>query len=280
MSTILVVGANGTVGSALVPLLGAAGHSVRRGTSRTPTAADQVHLDLVTRSGLKESLSGADAAFLLSPPGQTNQHELLNPFIDAARTHGVQKLVLMSAMGADADESAPLRQAERHLEQSGVAYNIIRPNWFMQNFQTFWLQPVLDQGRILLPAGTAKVSFIDARDIAAVAAALLTGHAHENAAFDLTGSEALDHDEVAAMLSRESGRDITYVDVPPDAMRAPLLETGLSPDYVEFLLLILSFMKMGYAERTTNAVQIITGRPPRRFTEYAQEHSSVWAKRE
>ena len=84
---------------------------------------------------------------------------------------GVRKLVLMTAMGANADEAAPLRKAEVHLIQSGLAYNIIRPNWFMQNFNTFWLHGILNGGTIALPVGQAKGSFIDARDIAAVAAA-------------------------------------------------------------------------------------------------------------
>jgi uncharacterized protein YbjT (DUF2867 family) len=276
MSTILVVGANGTVGRTLVPLLETAGHAVRRATSRSATAPTDVHLDLVSGTGVNDALAGVHALFLIAPPGFTNQDELLNPVVDAARTHGVGKIVLMSAMGADADESAPLRRAERHLEASGIAYNIIRPNWFMQNFQTFWLAPILAQGQIILPTGTAKGSFIDARDIASVAAVLLTTNTHDNQAFDLTGDEALDHDTVAAILSRESGRAITYVDVPSDAMRAPLLAAGLTPNYVEFLLLILGYFKAGYSERTTDAVQQITGVAPRRFADYARAQRAVW----
>jgi uncharacterized protein YbjT (DUF2867 family) len=179
-------------------------------------------------------------------------------------------------MGANADESAPLRRAERHLEASGIAYNIIRPNWFMQNFQTFWIQSILAQGQILLPTGSAKGSFIDARDIAAVAAVLLTSAAFDNQDFDLTGGEAINHDEVATILSHESARTITYVDIPSDTMRAPLLQAGLPPDYAEFMLLILSFFKAGYAERTTDAVRTITGAEPRRFAQYAHDNRAAW----
>ncbi len=277
MLTTLVVGANGTVGRALVPLLHALGHRVRKATSRPPAAADQVHLDLESGQGVNEALAGVNRLFLLSPPGHARQDALLNPIVDAARAAGVEKVVLMSAMGADADDNAPLRQAERHLEASGLAYNIIRPNWFMQNFQSFWLPAILAESKILLPTGTAKASLIDARDIAAVAAALLNDREHDNQAFDLTGAESIDHDEIAAILTRESGRTITYVDIPPDAMRGPLLQAGLSPEYVEHLLLILNFYKLGYAERTTDAVERITGRAPRRFADYARDHRNVWA---
>ena len=277
MSTILVVGANGTVGRTLVPLLSAAGHTVRRATSRPAVSTGDVHMDVVSGAGVSDALRGADALFLLSPPGYTNQDVLLTPVVDAARAQGVTKIVLMTAMGADADESAPMRKLERHLEASGVSYNIIRPNWFMQNFQTFWIQGILEHGQIILPTGSAKGSFIDARDIAAVAAVLLTTDTHAGHAFDLTGGEALDHAEVATLLSRATGRTITYVDVPSDAMRGPLLAAGLPADYVEFLLLILGFFKAGYSERTTDAVQRITGQAPRRFEAYAQEHRAVWA---
>jgi uncharacterized protein YbjT (DUF2867 family) len=84
--------------------------------------------------------------------------------------------------------TAPLRKAERHLEASGLAYNVIRPNWFMQNFNTFWLHGIQTAGQIFLPVGQAKGSFIDARDIAAVAAVLLTSDAFDNRDFDLTGA--------------------------------------------------------------------------------------------
>jgi len=96
MSRILVVGAHGTVGSALVPLLTAAGHQVLRATSRTPSAPDHVALDLVSGRGRDTAFAGVDAAFLLSPPGHVNQHELLNPLIDAARAQGVRKVVLVT----------------------------------------------------------------------------------------------------------------------------------------------------------------------------------------
>jgi uncharacterized protein YbjT (DUF2867 family) len=278
MSRILVVGAHGTVGSALVPLLAAAGHDVRRATSRAPSAPDHVALDVVSGRGRDTAFTGVDAAFLLAPPGHVNQHELLNPLVDAARAQGVRKIVLMSAMGADADEAVPLRRAERHLEASGLAWNVIRPNWFMQNFHTFWLQGIREHDAILLPAGRARGSFIDTRDIAAVAASLLSRSDLDDREFDLTGAEALDHDEVAVALSRELGRTIRYEQITPEAMHGALLGAGLPADYAEFLLVILGYFKAGYAERITDAVQAITGQAPRRLAAYVHDHRSAWLR--
>ncbi len=276
MSTQLVIGAGGQVGSELARLLAEAGHTLRRATSRAPTAPDQVRLNVATGEGLAAAFAGADGAFLLAPPGHARQDEVLKPLIDAAVAARVGKVVLMSAMGANADDNAPLRQAERHLQASGLAWNIIRPNWFMQNFHTFWLHGIRTQDAILLPVGQAKGSFIDTRDIAAVTARLLVSHELDKRDFDLTGAEALNHDQVAAILSRETGRRIRYQDITPDSMRQALLGAGLPADYAEFLLLILGFFKAGYAERSTDSVQRITGQAPRRFEAYAREHRQAW----
>ena len=277
MSTILVVGASGTVGSELSKQLAAAGHTVRKAPRRAPTAPDHVHLNLLTGEGRDAAFAGVDSAFFLAPPGHTRQDLLLNPLVDAARAQGVKKVVLMSAMGANADEAAPLRVAERYLEASGLAFNVIRPNWFMQNFNTFWIQGILQQGQIFLPVADAKGSFIDARDIAATAAALLVNDRFNGQDFDLTGPEALDHHQVAAVLSQATGKAIGYTDIPPEAMREGLLAAGLPGDYADFLLVILGYFKAGYAERTTDAVQTITGRAPRTLATYAADYKAAWA---
>jgi uncharacterized protein YbjT (DUF2867 family) len=278
MSKTLVIGANGGVGSHLVQLLKEAGVPVSKATSRPTSAADEVHLNLATREGTENAFKGIDRAFLLSPPGFANQDELMIPLIDEARRACVKKVVLMTAMGANADPSSPLRKAELHLEQSGLSHNIIRPNWFMQNFNTFWIASILSAHKIILPVGTAKGSFIDSRDIAAVAASLLLRHDVDNKDFDLTGPVALDHNEVADLLSKETGLAITYQDVSPEDFRPGLLAAGLPPAYAEMLLTILGFFKAGYSERTTDAVQTLTGKAPRRFEDYAKDYRGAWVK--
>lgn len=276
MKKVLIVGASGTVGAELSKILKAKGVAIVRATSKKQLENDQVHLDVLTGQGRKAAFEGVTHAFFLSPPGHTNQDQLLNPLIDEARAHRLEKVVLMTAMGANADPSAPMRKAELHLEKSGLRYNIIRPNWFMQNFNTFWIQGILKQGQIFLPTGKAKGSFIDARDIAAVAAELLISNRFDNQDFDLTGPRALDHDEAAALLSRASGRSIGYTDIPPAAMLDGLLSAGLPRPYSEFLLVILGYFKAGYSERVTDAVEKVTGRKPLDFEQYAKDYRAAW----
>lgn len=277
MSTILVVGSSGTVGQYLVKFLEKEGHKVVRATSKTELSDNQVHLNLVTRSGLDKAFDKVDKAFFLSPPGYTNQHELLIPLIDEAKKRNLQKVVLMTAMGADAVDEAPMRQAEKYLEKSGLNYNIIRPNWFMQNFNSFWIQGILSQQKIFLPVGDAKGSFIDARDIAATAAKLLTTNNFDNQAFVLTGGESINHQEVAQIMSEVLGRKIEYVDVSSDEMRKALLQAGLPKDYTEFLLMILGFFKEGYSSVILDNVEKITGRRPYSFKQYVQDHRQSWS---
>lgn len=122
----------------------------------------------------------------------------------------------------------------------------------------------------------AKGSFIDARDIAAVAAELLVSDKWNNKDFDLTGSDALDHDHVAVILSKVTGRKITYENISASAMLEGLLSAGLNRPYSEFLIMILDFFRQGYAERTTDSVRKILGRNPIRFEKYAEDYKASW----
>ncbi len=278
MSQVLVVGASGTVGTELVRILKSKGQKVVQATSKKDVQPGQVHLNLVTHEGIEDAFKNVDRVFLLSPPGHTNQHELLFPLVEMAQKIKAKKVVLMTAMGANAVNTAPLRQVEIKLEKSGLNYNIIRPNWFLQNFNSYWIQGINKDSKIYLPVESAKGSFIDARDIAAVAAELLLSDKFNNRDFDLTGPEALNHDQVAALISEVSNRKIQYQNITPDAMYSGLVSAGLPKDYAQFMLMILDFFKQGYSERTTDAVELITGRKPISVKQYTQDYKSAWTK--
>ena len=283
MKKFLVIGGSGTVGSEIVRLLQDQGHAVRATTHRREAAGkrdgvERVFLDVGTGEGIGEAFAGVDRAFVLAPPGYADHQKILSPLVAEATRRGLDKVVLMSAMGANAADT-PFRRVEVELERSGLRYNIIRPNWFMQNFNTFWLAGIRDEGKIRLPAGTAKTSFIDARDIAAVAVRLLTTDDHDNRDYDLTGPAAITHEEVARVLGKTVGREVAYEDIDPAVLRKGLLEAKLPADYVEFLLVILGFLAQGYAERTTTAVRDLLGRDPIAFERYARDNRGAWAAR-
>jgi uncharacterized protein YbjT (DUF2867 family) len=273
---ILVVGASGMVGMELVKVLKSKGHAVRTTTSKEPKDASSVQVNLATVEGLHRAFEGVTKAFFLSPPGYADQYKILSPLIQEAKRRGLQKVVLMTAMGANAVETSPFRRAEIDLEKSGLNYNIIRPNWFLQNFNTFWIQGIREQGKILLPAGEAKTSFIHAKDISEVAAKLLTSDQFARKDFDLTGPLALTHAEAAAAISNGTGRKVGYQDISPEVFRLGLLSAGLPADYVEVLVMIMGYLKEGYAERSTESVKEILGRAPLGISEYVQENKAAF----
>lgn len=276
---ILIIGASGVVGSEIGKQLKELGHNLRLATSKKSSKIQNTfHINLTTGEGAKEAFNGIDRAFFLSPSGYADQYKILFPLIEEAKNRSLKKVVLMSAMGADADPSSPLRRSELELEKSGVPYNIIRPNWFMQNFNTFWIHGILAQGKILLPAGNAKTSFIDARDISSVAVKLLTTDEKNNQAFNLTGPEAITHSQVASVLTETTGKKIVYSETTSEEFKSTLLTAGLPADYVDFLALIMGYLKAGYNSALTSSVKDILGREPISFQNYAKAFKSSFFK--
>ena len=280
MKKSLIIGASGTVGSGIVRALRERGEAVRAVSHRAPGASadgtEWVQANLVTGVGVNEAFAGVDRAFLLSPPGHADQQILLSPLVREARRQGLRKVVLMTAMGVDAAEGSPFHRAERELAASGLEYHIVRPNWFLQNFHTFWLSGIRAQGKILLPAGQSKVSFIDARDVSDVAAQLLSADGISQRTFDLTGPAALSHADIAQLLTKATGRAISYEEISPADFRAGLVGAGLGADYADFLNAIFGPLREGYAARVTGEVRAVTGHAPRTAQAYAVEHRAAW----
>lgn len=279
---VFVYGGSGLVGGHLVTELQKQGHEVWAGSRKPESQKSSANLHWVfadssnLTKGL-EVLEQVDAAYFLSPPGQTNQYEILSPWIEKAKQVRLKKIVLMTAMGVDhAPPEVPFRKTEILLEGAGIPWNIIRPNWFMQNFHTFWIAGIKQDQKIYFPGGNAKTSFIDARDIASVAAVLLTTTKYDNQAFTLTGPESIDHNEVAKYLTNVSGKNIEYVDVDPKVFESSLVSAGLSKDYAAFLVMIAGALKEGFSAPILETVKTLTGKNPISFAEYAKDFASSW----
>ena len=283
MSKILIVGATGTVGRDVARLLIEAGHDVV-GTSRDPAAqTSSAHLqwrrvDVATGDGVDAAFEGVTRAFLLSPPGHADQYAVLAPLLEAARRRGLAKVVLMTAQGVDqAPPEAPFRRAELALEASGLPHAILRPGWFMQNFHTFWVGGIRARDAIELPAGNAPTAFIDARDIAAVATALLERDGTDGG-LTLTGPAALTHAEVAARLSAVAGRPIRYDNVAPEVFRQGLVGAGLPAAYAQVLVGLFEDVRAGWAAGVSEEVGRVLGRAPITFDRYATDFRARFAR--
>jgi uncharacterized protein YbjT (DUF2867 family) len=280
---VLVIGATGRVGVELVNLLASNGESVRAAT-RTPSSASArlsvpcVEFDFDKPETFGPALDGVGRVFLIARPGDNHADEVGMPFVDTAKREGVGLIVNVTAMGVEQDDTFALRRLERHLEMSGVPYVHLRPNWFMQNFTSGgpMVSGIRASGEIRLPASDAKLSFIDARDIAAVGLAALTEPRHLGKAYTLTGGEALDHYEVARMLSRAAGRAITYVPLSENVACAALRQAGAPDDLINRWAEFYRIVRRGLCTPVTNDVQIALGRPPLAFEQYARQHAAAW----
>lgn len=281
---ILVTGATGTVGASLADELVRRGASVR-GASRDPTRATDrmpgvawVDFDFSAPETFGPALKGVDRVFLIARPGDEHPARAAGPFIAAMAEAGVRRVVTLSAMGAERRDDISLGRMERLVEESGFAWTHLRPNWFMQILAVPPLVDVITAtGRIQVPAGEARISWIDARDVAAVAAATLTETGHEGRAYPLTGGEALDHREVAAALSAASGREITYRALDETEGREAVLAAGLGPRHADRLTAFYRLVRAGACAPVSPHVGEVLGRPPVTFQRFAEEHRACWA---
>jgi uncharacterized protein YbjT (DUF2867 family) len=279
MSTILVTGATGTIGSRTVAALGKSGATVRAGV-RKPSKPGEVKFEYEDQASIAKALEGVDALFVVTP-FSPNQVELGKSLVDAAKNAGVKRVVKLSAAGADVEPGIQLgrwhRAVEKHIEASGLGWTFLRPSNFDQNFINYY--PPDAEGAIYLPLGEGKVGWIDAADIGDVAAKVLTTEGHDHKAYELTGPEALSVSEIAAILSSASGRSIRYVDVPEAAARSAMLGLGMPAWMVDAMLELHAISKAGYAAATTDTVEAILGRKPRSFAQFAKDSASAFARK-
>jgi len=273
---ILIIGGRSKIGSALISDLLDLGQQVRalvrpgEPAGGIPAGADTVAGDLADEGSLVAAMGGVDRVFLLSSPHPDAESWHRNA-INAARRSGVQLLVRSSILGADREAKAEFITAhsasDRYLADSGLPHVILRPNLFLQNIPESTIPAIDASGAFYVNAGQARISMVDTRDVAAVAAAALTQNGHAGAHYDVTGPQALSYSDVAVKVATAMGRPISYVDAPDDAVRQALLGAGLSGWFAGALVGLYQDYRRsgtdGYAAQVTDTVQSVTGRSPR-----------------
>jgi uncharacterized protein YbjT (DUF2867 family) len=199
--------------------------------------------------------------------------------IAACHRHGVAHVVKLSALGASLDWPVPAPrwhgQVEEILRHSRSAWTILRPNFFFQTLVGGFVPPVRPSGELAVPAGDVWISMVDTRDIAAVAARVLTEEGHVGAIYELTGSRAVSFTDVADAFALASRRPVRYVDVPPERELHRLRNAGVPTPLIEQRMQVLQSYRdagpSGYAAKLTTTVKDITGTPPRTLEAFAAE---------
>ena len=280
---ILVTGATGTVGRALVRHLSERGAAfkamVRKDADRDTlehAGVAAVMADYADPARLSEAMAGIEQVYLIGPADPPHvSHE--GAVIDAARQAGVRRIVKQSAMAAHDMSACTFKRwngmVERQLMQSGLAYTILRPTGFMQNFVNYDAARIAADAAIRAPLGDARVSWIDVRDIAGVAAAVMDEEGHDGRVYDLSGPEALSHHEVAAKLSAATGREIRYEPLSDAEWFRQMLARGLPAAAARSMLSLYQAYREADPGPVTGWVEVLTARSPRSFDAFAREHA-------
>ncbi len=266
---VLVLGATGKTGRRIVTGLAEKGLEVRAG-SRGATPA----FDWADPSGWDACLDGMDAAYIsyapdLAMPGAT---DAIQAFVERAQAKGVRRLVLLSGRGE------PEAQAcERIVLESGLEASVVRASWFFQNFSEGAFVPMVLQGVITLPAGEVGEPFVDVDDIAEVAVTALAEPGHVGKVYEVTGPRLMTFAEIASELSRVTGREIRFVQVPHDAFIDEVKNSGAPQDVVWMLDYLFDTVLDGRNSHLTDGVQAALGRPPTDFATYARRVAATGA---
>jgi uncharacterized protein YbjT (DUF2867 family) len=275
---ILVTGASGNVGAPLVSALQETGQPVVRAT--VEPAGDALdgsvrRLDFEEQRTFAAALEGIDKVFLMRPAQISDTKRYIRPFIEAMATARVSHVVFLSLMGVN--RAMPHWQVEQDLRSSALPWTFLRPSFFAQNLGTAYRDDIRLHDRIRLASGRGRTSFIDTRDIAAVAARILTDPtSHQGQAYTLTGPAALTYDEVASGLSAKLSRPIDYQPIGLWRYRRELQAQHLLNAFVNVQLLINVVARLGLAARTTNTIPQLLGRPAGTLDQYIADHHDLW----
>jgi uncharacterized protein YbjT (DUF2867 family) len=282
---ICVTGASGTVGREVVKQLQALNAPFRAAVSSASSAdalrargVDAVICDYHQPETVGAALQGCDTLFLLGP-NLLEQTQLETDAVAAAKAAGIRHIVKLSVMGA-ADEAYSLahvhRPVEKAIESSGLKWTFLRPNSYMQNIVTFMKPTIQSDSMFYSACADARISHVDTRDIAAVAAQALTApDRHHGQVYVLTGPEAVSYDDLAAAVSSVLDRPITHVNLSPEDLRAGMLAEGMPEPLADRMLDLERYFREGRANFLSGDIERVTGRPPTPLAQYLRDHASL-----
>ncbi len=251
-----------------------------KSTKKLSVQADRiVALDFEDATTFDAALSGVSRVLLIRPPQLADVNKFFAPFIDAMKRADVQQVVFLSLQGVDKNTVTPHHKIEKLIRESGLPYTFLQPSFFMQNLNTTHRDEIRFRSELFIPAGNGRTSFIDVRDIAAVAALALTNKtgAFINKSYELTGSEALTYTEVAQILSEVLGRTITYKN--PSILRFIWQKWQREHMPLGFTLIMVALYtvsKLGKAAGLTNTTEQLLHRPPLTFRQFTEDFRADW----
>ena len=231
---------------------------------------------------LSEALAGVEQVYLIGPtdpPQVTHEGDV----VEAACRAGVRRIVKQSAMSAHDMSACTFKRwngmVERQVMESGLAYTILRPTGFMQNFVNYDSARIAAEGVLRSPRREAQVSWVDVRDIAAVAVAVLTEEGHDGRVYDLTGPESLSDQDIADKLSAATGREIRYEPLSDAEWFRLMRARGLPASTVRSMLSLHLAYRAESPGQVTGWVEVLSGQTPLSFDAFAREYAERFSRR-
>ncbi|MEU8165007.1 NAD(P)H-binding protein [Micromonospora sp. NPDC049004] len=283
-SPVLVTGATGRIGRAVVDQLTDAGVPVRALVRRSesaatlPTGVDVITGDLTVPESLDAALRAVSTVFLVwTAPPQTAA-----AVIDRLAAHA-QRVVYLSAPHRTPhpffQQPNPMAALHAEIEQliaaSGLESTIIRPGMFASNALFWWAASIRSDGVVRWPYGAAETAPVDDRDVTAVVARTLYEDGHAGGDYVLTGPESLSQAEQVSIIGDVLGRPITFEELPPDEFRRQTPESSRS---AADMLLAAWNATMGQPAYVTSTVSDQLGRPPGTFRQWATDHAAAFTE--
>jgi uncharacterized protein YbjT (DUF2867 family) len=286
MTKVLITGATGNVGTEVIKSLQNIDHQLDiyagvRNLTTDDNKLDNLKIkfaqfDFTDTTTYISALDGCSILFLLRPPQISEVEKYFKPIIDACKDKGVKHIVFLSVQGVEKSKIIPHHKIEKLIVDSKIPYTFLRPAYFMQNFTTTLHNDLVNKKRIYLPAGNAKFTLVDVRDIGVVSATILTNISeHINKSYELTCKEKLTFSEMAKILSDILGTDIKYIS--PNLLSFFLTKRKEKTPTMFILVMIMLhyFPRFQKEPETTAWVEKITKRQPTTFGQFINDNKKA-----
>lgn len=271
----LVTAATGNVGHFVAEALQkkqipftAATRNAGKAKEKLGDAITTVHLDFEDKSTFAPALEGKDIIFLSGPSATPGAEDMIMPLAEEAKKQGVSHVVFMAVYPRVMD----------FLKQNSIDYTFIKANFFMQNFEMYQQDDIRHKNQIFMPAGNGKAPFIHTRDIGDIVGEVISRpEDFKNESIYLTGSEAMDHYQVAEIFSEVLGRKIEYKNPDDDTYRKEMENRGYNKSYIDGMIAVFGKIKSGDVAQTSNTVEEILNRKPISLKQYVIDKKQLFS---
>jgi uncharacterized protein YbjT (DUF2867 family) len=285
----LITGATGNVGRAVIDYCNSQFKQLRlvaavrkiqnaQATFEQDQHLDYRYFDFTDPASYSTATKNVDILFLLRPPQISKGDTYFRPLLEAARANGVKKVLFISVQGAELSRYIPHNKIESLIKLFNFDYCFIRPSYFMQNLTGYLLNDINQNNKIVLPSGNAEFNWVDVQDIAEASAVVMADFdKHVNSVYTITGSQNLNFDQVAEMLSQVLDRRIIYKSIDPIRFFLRKKKEGLSSSYIVVLILLHFLPRFQPPPQISDDFFILTGRKPRSLEEFLKKHRKIFS---